>query len=107
VGRHFARELYVPLNDRVPEAEDEPEGIGMRLLVLEMTIAAVAARLPQADFEEVISMLVFVANSSQAARDLEGLDMDAPRLADAGRYATDMLERIAQSRRSERSPGQH
>ncbi|MFH5926366.1 hypothetical protein [Roseomonas xinghualingensis] len=79
----------------------------MRLLVLEMTVAAVAARLPSADFEEVVSMLVFVAKSSEAARELEELDADPPRLADAGRYATQMLDRIANSRRGERSQNRH
>jgi len=79
----------------------------MRLLVLEMTIAAVAARLPPADFEEVVSMLVFVAKSSDAARDLGELEVDSPRLADASRYATQMLDRIANSRRGERSQNRH
>lgn len=82
-----------------------PEEIGTRLLVLEMTIAAIAARLPQVDFEEVVSMLVFVANSSDAARDMENLPGSGVPLAEAGRYATAMLDRIAASRRSERPSG--
>ncbi|MBP0443621.1 hypothetical protein J8J14_02420 [Roseomonas sp. SSH11] len=79
----------------------------MRLLVLEMTVAAIAARLPQKDLQEVVSMLVFVAKSSEAARDLEDTPADAPRLVDASHYATEMLDRIAQSRRGERSEGRH
>ena len=82
-------------------------GIGTRLLVLEMTVAAIAARLPPADFEEVVSMLVFVAKSAEAAQDLEAAAEDAPRLADAGHYATEMLDRIAQSRRGGRTAGRH
>lgn len=73
-----------------------------RLLVLEMTIAAVAARLPQADFDEVVSMLVFVAKSSDAARALDEPPGGAQQLAEAGRCATAMLDRIAASRRAQR-----
>jgi hypothetical protein len=79
----------------------------MRLRVLEMTIAAIAARLPQPDLEEVVSMLVFIANSSEAAQDLGGVPADASHLEDARRYATDMLDRIARSRRADRASGRH
>lgn len=70
-----------------------------------MTIAAIAARLPPPDFEEVVSMLVFVANSADAARDMEGLPVSGAPLAEAGRHATAMLDRIAASRRAERPAG--
>ena len=86
---------------------DELGASDMRLLVLEMTIAAIAARLPQRDLEEVVSTLVFVAKSSEAARDIEDLPEDTARLADASRYATAMLDRIANSRRADRTPGRH
>ena len=83
----------------------------MRLLVLEMTIAAIAARLPQDDLQEVVSMLVFVAKSSEAARDLEEGTSDkgteTPPLVDASHYATEMLQRIAKSRRADRAEGRH
>ena len=82
-------------------------GLGTRLLVLEMTVAAIAARLPPADFEEVVSMLVFVAKSAEAAQEIGEVAEDAPRLADAGHYATEMLDRIAQSRRGDRTAGRH
>jgi len=84
-----------------------PEDVNTRLLVLEMTIAAVAARLPQVDFEEVVSMLVFVAKSSDVARAIDDPSNEAPQLAAAGQFATAMLDRIAASRRSERDPGRH
>lgn len=87
----------------IPVSDD----LSTRLLVLEMTIAAVAARLPTVDFEEVVSMLVFVAKSSDAAREIDDPPIEAPRLADAGQYATAMLDRIAASRRSQRVPGRH
>ncbi|SHK04191.1 hypothetical protein SAMN02745194_04031 [Roseomonas rosea] len=94
-------------------SQDVPDPIpdmgiaSMRLLVLEMTVAAVAARLPQNDLQEVVSMLVFVAKSSEAARDLDEPPADAPGLTDASHYATQMLDRIAQSRRSDRTDGRH
>lgn len=84
-----------------------PADMSTRLLVLEMTIAAVAARLPQADFEEVVSMLVFVAKSSDAARAVEGPAAEAPYLDAAERCATSMLNRIASSRRTGRPLGKH
>ncbi|MBP0493283.1 hypothetical protein [Roseomonas indoligenes] len=80
----------------------------VRLLVLEMTVAAIAARLPQEDFEEVVSMLVFVAKSSEAAAGGIGeTPSGAPRLEDASHFATRMLDRIAASRRSPRTSGRH
>ncbi|HEY8612966.1 MAG TPA: hypothetical protein VIL69_16975 [Roseomonas sp.] len=94
-------------DEDVIEPLAEAGATSMRLLVLEMTVAAIVARLPRADFEEVVSMLVFIAKSSEATRDLENLPADAPRLDDARRYATAMLDRIAKSRRAERTPGCH
>ncbi|WP_338662131.1 hypothetical protein VQH23_18120 [Pararoseomonas sp. SCSIO 73927] len=87
---------------------DTAEDAEVRLLVLEMTVAAIAARLPQIDFEEVVSMLVFVAKSSEAAAGgMAELPSGAPRLHDASHYATRMLDRIATSRRAPRTPGRH
>ncbi len=83
------------------------EETDMRLLVLEMTVAAVAARLPLEDFQEIVSMLVFVAKSSEAARGLEDRAMGPAQLLDASHYATQMLDRIAQSRRSDRPAAKH
>jgi hypothetical protein len=89
------------------EALAEAGGTGTRLLVLEMTVAALVARLPRADFEEVVSMLVFVAKSADAALGMENSAADAPHLAGAGLYATEMLDRIAHSRRDDRTTGRH
>ncbi|MFT8247165.1 hypothetical protein [Roseomonas sp. BN140053] len=73
--------------------------LGTRLLVLEMTIAAIAARLPQDDLAEIVSMLVFVAKTSDAARDLDCVPADTPHVREAGLYAAEMLERISKSRK--------
>lgn len=94
-------------SDESAPSDTFPREIDTRLLVLEMTIAAVAARLSQADFDEVVSMLVFVAKSSDAARALDEPLGGVPQLAEAGRCATAMLDRIAASRRSGRGAGQH
>ena len=42
-----------------------------------------------------------------AAREIDNLPADAPALTDAGEYAAAMLDRIAASRRSHRTPGRH
>lgn len=97
----------MPRSSGTADAVIETGPSDMRLLVLEMTIAAIAARLPQADLEEVVSTLVFVAKSSEAARDMEELTEDATRLTDASHHATAMLDRIAHSRRADRTPGRH
>ncbi|MFT8245765.1 hypothetical protein, partial [Roseomonas sp. BN140053] len=60
---------------------------------------AIAARLPKSDLAEVAAMLVFVAKTSDAARDLDGLPADTPHVREAGLYAADMLERISKSRK--------
>jgi hypothetical protein len=97
----------VPLNSGSADTLVEHGASDMRLLVLEMTVAAIAARLPQRDLEEVVATLVFVAKSSEAAQELENLPEEAARLIDASHHATTMLDRIAKSRRSDRSPGRH
>lgn len=97
----------MPLAPGTADTISEAGMSDMRLLVLEMTIAAIAARLPQVDLEEVVSTLVFVAKSSEATRDIEDLPGDAARLSDVSRHATAMLDRIAHSRRADRTPGRH
>ena len=84
----------------------ENEPVSARLMVLEMTVAAIAARLPQKDLEEVVSMLVFVARSSEAAESVADAPFLPGELGAAGRLATAMLDRISKSRRSDRAaPG--
>ncbi|WP_424140746.1 hypothetical protein [Roseomonas chloroacetimidivorans] len=83
----------------LPQSDDDS---AMRLMVLEMTIAAIAARLPPDDLEEIASLLVFIAKGSDAASDLTGLSGRAPSLNSAGYFATEMLERIARSRKPKR-----
>ena len=85
-------------------ANAEPQDdLGTRLHVLEMTLAAVAARLPKKDLEEVAAMLVFVAKGADAASQLEQPPSDTMLLEEAARHATRMLDRISRSRASERS----
>ena len=85
-------------------ANAEPgDDLGTRLHVLEMTVAAVAARLPKKDLEEVAAMLVFVAKGADAAARLEQPPGDMVVLEEAARHATRMLDRISKSRASERS----
>ncbi|HEY8609815.1 MAG TPA: hypothetical protein VIL69_00830 [Roseomonas sp.] len=76
----------------------------MRLMVLEMTVAAIAARLPRADLDEIASLLVFVAKGSDATGDLANSPEDSPDLIWAGHHATKLLERIAISRKPGRNP---
>ncbi|WP_426959753.1 hypothetical protein [Muricoccus radiodurans] len=90
-------------DDATGEGDLSGEDLAMRLHVLEMTVAAIAARLPKPDLDEVASLLVFVARGAEAASDVEGLPPDLPVLGAAGRSATRMLERIAHSRASHRS----
>jgi hypothetical protein len=79
------------------------DAIAMRLMVLEMTIAIIAARLPKGDMEEVASALVFVAKCSNAASEMASLPPDSGKLELASHYATEMLERMTKVRRSTRN----
>lgn len=97
----------MPLSSGSADTVVEHSASDMRLLVLEMTIAAVAARLPQRDLEEVVATLVFVSKSSEAAQELEDVPEEAARLIDASHHATAMLDRISKSRRADRAPGRH
>ncbi|WP_376098879.1 hypothetical protein ACE7GA_09695 [Roseomonas sp. CCTCC AB2023176] len=82
---------------------DESGGdLQTRLHVLEMTVAAIAARLPKADLQEVVALLVFVAKGADAATQLEQPPDDTALLEEAASHATRMLDRIAKSRASER-----
>lgn len=92
-------------NEVFPQIEDDGD-LRTRLQVLEMTVAAVAARLPTSDMQEVAAMLVFVAKGADAASQMEQPLADTVVLAEAARHATRMLDRIARSRASERSYGE-
>ena len=80
-----------------------PDDLGVRLRVLEMTIAAIAARLPKNDLQEVVSMLVFVAKGPETASALANPPEEVPLLESAGHWATVMLDRISRSRASDRA----
>ena len=80
------------------------DAVEMRLMILELAVATIAARLPKEDMEEVASVLVFVANSSSKAFDQEN-SAGSSKLALAQHYATEMLERMSKVRRPGRSSG--
>ena len=72
-----------------------------RLLVLEMTVAALVAQLPKPSLEEVVSMLAFVAGVTDGT---EGL-AEAPgkdQLAQLRYWAEEMLNRAMTSRKLNR-----
>ncbi|WP_426960221.1 hypothetical protein [Muricoccus radiodurans] len=70
-----------------------------------MAFAAVVARLPQADLEEIASLLVFIAQGSDAAQDLQADADDPSDLNEVRQCATALLERIARSRGADRAVG--
>ncbi|WP_426955618.1 hypothetical protein [Muricoccus radiodurans] len=86
-------------------SSDDWASLPGRLRVLEMTLAAVVARLPQADLEEIASLLVFISNSSDAAQDLQADTDAASDLGEVREYATALLDRIARSRGVGRATG--
>lgn len=90
----------------IPRPEDVlPDNVApdlMRLHVLEMTVAAVAARLPEEDFFEVVSLLVFVARGADAMRDGGLIPTDAEVAEGAATAAADLLARMARVRRKGR-----
>ncbi len=72
-----------------------------RFLVLEMTVGALVAQLPQVSLEEVVSMLAFVAGLTEDAENL----VDGPgeeQLARVRHYANEMLSRAMASRKPDR-----
>ncbi|WP_198384801.1 hypothetical protein [Roseomonas sp. KE2513] len=85
------------------ELDQHKDAFAIRLQVLELVVATIAARLPKEDVEEVVSVLVFVANASDAASTL-GAFADPTRSALAQHYATEMLQRMTKVRRRKRRP---
>jgi len=85
----------------LPGQKADATSLAHRLSVLEMTIAAVAARLPPDDRAEIAAMLVFVAKGSDAAAAVSvACDNGDVQGRSFGEYAVDMLERIEHSRKS-------
>lgn len=104
-GDDHAKANVVSIDLASAKLDWNPDETAMRLHVVEMTVAVIAARLPKADLEEVASLLVFVAKCAEGATDLTNASPDQPNLALAGHYATEMLDRISKVRRSGRSAG--
>ena len=72
-----------------------------RMLVLELSVAALIAQLPPQSLEEVTGLLCFVANSTQDAEDLTPGDGKAA-LSHVRHWADQMLQRVMSSRKASR-----
>lgn len=73
-----------------------------RMLVLELSVAALIAQLPPAALEEVAGLLCFVANSAEEAEDLIPGDDDTS-LGHVRHWVDEMLERVMGSRKASRT----
>ena len=73
-----------------------------RFLVLEMSVAALIAQLPQQSLDEVASMLCFVADVTEDTEEL-AQDSGEERLGYVRHWASEMLNRIMVSRKASRS----
>ena len=73
-----------------------------RLLVLELSVAALIAQLPPHSLEEVAAMLCFVADATEEAE--EGASSAGERqLGHVGHWAGEMLHRVMVSRKASRA----
>ncbi len=73
-----------------------------RLLVLEMSVAALIAQLPQHSLEEVASMLCFVADTTEDAEEFTAAAGDR-QLGYIRHWASEMLHRVMISRKGSRA----
>ena len=80
---------------------DTPYLSEARLTVLEMTVASLIAQLPSAPREEVVGMLVFVADASGEAQQLTNSTATS-QLDEVRFWAAKMLERAMESRSAAR-----
>lgn len=72
-----------------------------RMVVLELSVAALIAQLPPQSLEEVAGLLCFVANSTEDAEDLAP-DDGASALRHVRHWANQMLQRVMSSRKASR-----
>lgn len=73
-----------------------------RLLILEMSVAALIAQLPQQSLEEVASMLCFVADTTEEAEEFTAGVGDR-QLGYVRHWASEMLHRVMVSRKGSRT----
>ena len=73
-----------------------------RFLVLEMSVAALIAQLPQQSLDEVASMLCFVADVTEDTEELAP-DSGEEQLGYIRHWASEMLNRVMVSRKASRS----
>jgi hypothetical protein len=72
-----------------------------RIIILELTVAALVAQLPPASMEEVVCMLTYVAGASQSAEQVvSGGEHGA--VGHVRHWATEMLGRVLTSRKASR-----
>lgn len=72
-----------------------------RMLVLELSVAALIAQLPPQSLEEVAGLLCFVANSTEDAGDIAPDDGKSS-LNHVRHWADQMLQRVMNSRKASR-----
>ena len=74
----------------------------VRMLVLELSVAALIAQLPPPSLEEVAGLLCFVVNSTEEAEDLTPNAKDTS-LGHVRHWAGEMLQRVMGSRKGSRA----
>ena len=91
-------------NRRCPSPMDAQDlsSAEARLLVLEMSVAALIAQLPQQSLEEVASMLCFVASTTEDAEEFTAATGDR-HLGYVRHWASEMLHRVMVSRKGSRT----
>ena len=72
-----------------------------RLAILEMTVAAMVAQLPSNSLEEVVSMLAYIADLAEDAKDVAN-PAGEERLGYVRHWANEMLSRTMASRKASR-----
>lgn len=72
-----------------------------RLVVLEMSVAALIAQLPPQSLEEVASMLCFIADATEDVEEVASSDGEQ-QLGHVGHWAGEMLRRVMVSRKASR-----
>ena len=73
-----------------------------RLVILEMSVAALIAQLPPQSLDEVASMLCFVADVAENVEDVAS-SAGEQQLGHVGHWADEMLRRVMVSRKASRA----
>ena len=81
--------------------DHDPSSAEARLIVLEMSVAALIAQLPPQSLEEVASMLCFVADATDDIEEVASSTGER-QLGHVGHWADEMLRRVMVSRKASR-----